>query len=108
MVGNGAPIPGFPRPVPKNSGTGQGWGHGMKKHRGYFGDEVGLKIGVFWGFIPKNPQNMIGETLGTGIGSSFGIYWGFPQKNPMFGDPPKIPVLMNNEYCHMHQSITPR
>ena len=57
VVGNGAPIPGFPRPVPEFSGTVRGWEHGIKKkHWGFFGDGVGLKIGVFLGFILENPR----------------------------------------------------
>ena len=102
MWGNGAPIPGFLRPRPEFSGTGRGRGQALQKFRGIFGDGDGLNFGVFWGFIPENPRKIIGETLGTGIGSSLGIYWGFsPQKTPIFGDPPKIPVIM-------HQSITLR
>ena len=45
-----------PCPVPEFLGTGRGWGHGMKKHWGFFGDGVGMRIGVFWGFIPENPR----------------------------------------------------
>ena len=65
--GKRGPNPRFPRPVPEFSGTGRGWGHGMKKHWGFFGDGVRLRIGVFWGFIPENPQDIFGEILGTGI-----------------------------------------
>ena len=52
VVGNGAPIPGFPRPVPELLGTERGWGQGMKKHWGFFGDGVWLKILGFLGFYP--------------------------------------------------------
>ena len=87
--GNGAPIPGFPQPHPKFSGTGLGLGQASYKFWGIFGDGNGLNFGVFWGFIPVNPQKIIGETLGTGIGSSFGIYWGFPPKKTHFWGIPR-------------------
>ena len=90
--GNGAPIPGFPRPRPEFSGTGWGQGQALQKFRGIFGDGDGLNFGVFWGFIPENPQKIIGDTLGMGIGSSLGIYWGFPWKKTQFlGIPQKSP-----------------
>ena len=89
--GNGAPIPGFPRPRPEFSGTGRGWGQALQKFLGIFGDGDGLNFGVFWGFIPENLQKIIGEILGTGIGSSLGIYWGFPPKKPDFRGSPKNP-----------------
>ena len=73
-MGNEAPIPGFPRPVPELSGKEGGWGQGMTKHWGFFGDGAGLKIGVFWGFIPENPQNKFGDILGTGLSSILGIF----------------------------------
>ena len=90
--GNGAPIPGFPRPRSEFSGTRQGWGEALQKFRGIFGD--GLNFGVFWGFSPENPQKIIGETLGTVIGSSLGIYVlevSPPKKTQFSGIPRKSP-----------------
>ena len=80
-MGNGALIPSFPRPRNYRDGAGMGtwyektfgifWGRGWVENWGffgfyprkspkiiwgYFGDGVGLKIGVFWGIIPENPQ----------------------------------------------------
>ena len=99
---NGAWIPGFPWPRPKFSGTRRGQGEALQKYRGIFGDGDGLNFGVFWGFIPENPQKIIGETLGTGIGSSLGIYWGFPTKKPQFSGIPQKSLslwIMNIVTC---------
>ena len=46
----------------------------MKKHWGFFGDGVGLKIGVFWGFIPENPLKKFGDISGMGLTSILGIF----------------------------------
>ena len=61
----------------------------MKKHRGFFGDEVVLRIGVFLEFYPRKSPKIIwgyfGDRVGLKIGfflsfipeNNFGIFWGF-------------------------------
>ena len=56
--GNGAPIPGFPRPRPEFSGTGRG----LTKISGDFWGWGWLKLWVFLGFYPqKSPKNNWGN-----------------------------------------------
>ena len=64
--GNGAPIPGFPRPCPEFSGTGRGRGRFFEKYWGLFGDGDDFNFGDFWGFIPKNPRKKLGKFWGQG------------------------------------------
>ena len=104
MWGNGAPIPGFPRPRPEFSGTGWGLEQALQKFRGIFGDGDGLNFGFFWGFIPKNPQNIFGEILGTGISLTLGIFEFFSPKKLNFWGIPKNPHSID-EYLGLSKMI---
>ena len=75
MWGNGAPIPGFPRPRPEFLGTGRGWGQTYGKIWGFFGDGDWFDFEFFGGSIPENPQK---TGMGTGIEplKGLGILWG--------------------------------
>ena len=56
----------------------------MKKHWGFFGDGVGLKIGFFLGgFYPRKFWKIILGYFGEGVGLKIGFFWGFyPGKSP--------------------------
>ena len=99
--GIGAPIPGFPRPRPEISGTGRGRGRSFEKNWGFFGDGDDFNFGDFLGFHPRKSPKKIGEILGTRIACNLGIFGFFPRKTPIFGDSPKIPVLMNTKCSSM-------
>ena len=110
MVGNGAPIPGFPRSRPEISETGRGRGQSFEKNWGFFGDGDDFNFGDFLGFHPRKSPKKIGEILGTRIACNLGIFGffpekpqflGIPRKTAIFGDSPKIPVLMNTKCSSM-------
>ena len=78
---------------PRFLGTGRGWGQVIRNFWGYFGDGDDFNFGVYWGFIPKNPQKGIGEILGTELTQSLGIFGDFsPKKTQIFGIPQKSPI----------------
>ena len=87
-MGERGPNPRFsPSPSP-NFGDGAGTGIRFGKILGNFGDKGRLNFEFFWGFIPKNPQNIFGEILGTGISLTLGIFEFFSPKNSNFGESP--------------------
>ena len=57
VLGNGAPISGFPRLVPDFRGPGRGQELDLKENGGNFGDGDGLNHGVFWDFIPNKTED---------------------------------------------------
>ena len=62
---------------PRFLGTGRGRGNAIRNFWGYFGDGDDFNFGVYWDFIPKNPQKGNGEISGTGIAQSLGSYGDF-------------------------------
>ena len=90
-----------PHPRPKISGTGWGRGWSFEKNWGFFGDGDDFNFGDFLGFHPRKSPKKIGEILGTRIACNLGIFGFFPRKTPIFGDSPKIPVLMNTKCSSM-------
>ena len=73
----------------------------FEKNWGFFGDGDDFNFGDFLGFHPRRSPKKIGEILGTRIACNLGIFGFFPRKTPIFGDSPKIPVLMNTKCSSM-------
>ena len=75
-----SPNPRISPSPPRFLGTGRGRGQANRNFLGYFRDGDDFNFGVYWGFIPENPQKGIGEILGMGLAQSLGIFGDFSPK----------------------------